>query len=143
MTANYKNQLTIARQCIIGLCLVLLMTFAWASPFWNCTAKADSLKSSTEETIRELDKKGKSALDEIAGAGTSSKIEGKIDRVSGELQERSEKAGAELKGAAKQARGKAKEGIGTVQEKMEEASEGAEETSENMFDSMKAFFGQE
>jgi len=139
MTANYKNQLTIARKCVIGLCLVLLMTFV----SWNYTASADNLTSSAKETIQELDEKGKSALDEVAGAGTSNKIEGKIDRVSGEVQERSEKVGAELKGTAKQVRGKAKEDIGTVQNNIEEASEGVEETSENMFDSIKSFFGQE
>ena len=143
MIANYKNPLTIilaaTRKCVIGLCLVLLMTFV----SWNYTANADNFSSSAQETIQELDQKGKSTLDEIAGAGTSNKIEGQVDRATGELQEQAEKAGAELKGTAKQVRGKAKEDIGTVQNKIEEGSEAVEETSENMFDSITSFLGQE
>lgn len=147
MIANYKNQLTIilaaARQCIIGLCLVLLMTFAWANATWNSTARADTFQSSTEETVQELDEKGKSTLNEIAGAGTSSKIEGQVNKATGAIQEQTEKVGAELEGAVKQAQGQAKENIGTLQENMEQGSEQVKETSENAFDSIKSFFGQD
>ncbi len=141
MSSKMRTVLNAGRQFAIGLSLVLLMTFAWATGSWNSTANADSLGNSVKETVRELDQKGKSALDEVTGAGTSSTIEGTVNRATGKVQQESGETGASLKGAAKQAKGKAQQDIGTVQGKIEEVSEGIEDKSENLIDSIKDFFG--
>ena len=129
MNSKIKTVLKAGRQCVIGLCLVLLITFAWATGGWNSTASAESLTSSVQDAAQELDRGGKAALDEVAGAGTSSQIEGQVNKTAGELQEQSAKASANLEGAGKQAKGNVQQAIGNAQEK-----------SENFFESVGDFF---
>ena len=92
------------------------------------------------DVIQNLDRKAKSDLDQVAGAGTSDKLEGQVDKATGKIQSDLGKVRSEAEGAAKQAQGKAKEDIGTTRRAIEKAADNAEETSDNAIDSIKNFF---
>lgn len=92
------------------------------------------------DVIQDLDRKAKSDLDRVAGAGTSDKLEGQVDKATGKVQRELGKVQGQVEGAAKQAQGKAKEDIGTTRRAIEKTADRAEETSDNAIDSIKNFF---
>lgn len=92
------------------------------------------------DVIQQMDRKAKSDLDKVAGSGTSDKLEGQVDKVTGKVQKELGNARGQAEGAAKQVRGKVKEDIGTTRGTIEKAADQVEETSDNAIDSIKGFF---
>ncbi|MGB3238607.1 MAG: hypothetical protein WBB29_09940 [Geitlerinemataceae cyanobacterium] len=92
------------------------------------------------DIIQDMDRKAKSDLDTVAGAGTSDKLEGQVDKATGKAQRDLGNVKSEAKGALKQAQGKAKEDIGTTRQALENAADNAEDASDNAIDSIKDIF---
>ncbi|NES64866.1 MAG: CsbD family protein [Okeania sp. SIO2D1] len=136
------------RQLTLSLCLIFAMTVAWANVSINLynTAHAATLGSTNFiaviDSIEDADTKGKNLLDQVAGEGTSNKIEGKVDTAAGKAKQELGNTQSQVEGLAKQAEGKAESDIGTVQSNLEESASEAQDASENIVDSVKSFFGQ-
>ena len=92
------------------------------------------------DVIQQMDRKAKSDLDEVAGAGTSDRLEGKVDRAAGKAKQELGKAQGQVEGAVQQAKGKAKEDIGTTKQAIENAADNVEDASDSAIDSVKNFF---
>lgn len=117
-------------------CVVFMSAFAWTG------LGLVSLPNAQAVTFREvpLVVAASDVVDNVAGAGTSDKIEGNVDEAVGTVKRNVGETSGQVEGAAKQAEGKIKQGVGELKEEASETGSEIEDTSENFIDSVKDFF---
>ena len=127
------------RKLRLTICLLLFLSFAWIKTAFI------SMPSAKAETLDELPfvvALESEVVDKVLGAGTTDKIQGKVEQDIGTVERNLGEIKGQAKGAAKQIEGRAKQDIGEVKSRMDEASSDLEEASESAMDAIKHFFGQ-
>lgn len=132
---------------LVAACCLLALTFVWEGTALSSRTEAIAAPQFVSpqlvaaNTVEKLDRKAKSDLDAVVGAGTSDKLEGQVDEAVGTVERNLGKMGGEAEGAAKQAKGQAKQSMGEAKSAIDEAADNVEEASEGFMDSVKGFFG--
>ena len=91
-------------------------------------------------TAKDLDRKAKSDVDSLVGAGTSDQLEGYTQQAKGLVQEKTGDLASQAEGIAEQVQGRAKTDIGQVKGAVEDATDAVEDKGETLIDNVKDFF---
>lgn len=115
-----------SHRLIMTVGLLTVLTFGWVNVL---SINMPAAIAASNNPLRSLVDNAKEALNQGAGSGTSTQLEGQIDRATGSLQRHFGKATGQIEGGAKQLEGKVKQDIGSTQRNLDKASRRVESTA--------------
>jgi uncharacterized protein YjbJ (UPF0337 family) len=118
-----------------GLWVLSLLTVVWIGVTINFVSTAQAM---TRDSLIAMES---NPINEVFGAGTTDKIEGKAEQDIGTIQKNVGQVKKNTEGTIKQIEGRAKQDTGEVKNRLEKASSNLEDASESAIDSVKSLLG--
>lgn len=126
---------SIEQQLRKGLGILLIITVIWIGITINFVSTAQAM---TTDSLIAMES---NPINEVFGAGTTDKIEGKAEQDIGTIQKNLGQVQKNTEGTIKQIEGRAKQDTGEVKNRLEQAGSNLEDASESAIDSVKSLFG--
>ena len=118
-----------------GLWGFLIFTLVWTGMAINFVSPVQAINTDNLIAMES------NPINEVFGAGTTDKIEGKAEQDIGTIQKNVGQVKENTKGTVKQIKGRAKQDIGETKNRLEQAGSNLEDASESALDSVKSLFG--
>lgn len=119
-----------------GLSILLILTAV-------CTGIAINFVSPAQAITGDILIAAKSnPINEVFGAGTTDKIQGKAEQDIGTVQKNVGQVQEKAEGTVKELKGRSKQDIGEVKNRLEKAGSKLEDASESAVDSVKSLIGE-
>jgi uncharacterized protein YjbJ (UPF0337 family) len=136
-----KNIIRFGRGFLLSLCCGLTVSFVVLGSLPSAiAAPIQPSFAATPTEMKDLANEVKDRVDTIGGAGTSKRIEGRVEEGKGTVQRNASRTKREVQGVAKQVEGRAKRDVGRIQNTNEDIRAEVKDSAEKVGDKVKDLF---